>query len=162
MKRLRHDSIGLTSFRHFMPLITSSHFHSFTKVAAPTFYFIFTFLFRDLSFLELAASCDCNLHFGKTFKRPNWKRPFLPNFGICIKRQQKLQKFLMGPSLSLFVYFCSFQQQFDRKIVDLSRIRSRIVRIEAERADHSAMLKEWSTLDSFSYLLCDQLLALAG
>ena len=35
-----------------------------------------------------------------------------------------------------FVYFCSFQKQFYRKIVDLSRIRTRIVGVEGKHADH--------------------------
>ena len=42
----------------------------------------------------------------------------------------------MGQPRPLFVYFRSFQKQFYRKIVDLSGIRTRIVRVEGEHADH--------------------------
>ena len=42
----------------------------------------------------------------------------------------------MGQPRPLLVYFRSFQQQFYRKIVDLSGIRTRIVGVEGEHADH--------------------------
>ena len=42
----------------------------------------------------------------------------------------------MGQPRPLFVYFRSFQQQFYRKIVDHSGIRTRIVGVEGEHADH--------------------------
>ena len=42
----------------------------------------------------------------------------------------------MGQPRPLFVYFRSFQQQFYRNIIDLSGIRTRIVRVEGEHADH--------------------------
>ena len=42
----------------------------------------------------------------------------------------------MGQPRPLFVYFRAFQQQFYRKIVDLSGIRTRIVGVEGEHADH--------------------------
>ena len=42
----------------------------------------------------------------------------------------------MGQPRPLFVYFRSFQEQFYRKIVDLSGIWTRIVGVEGEHADH--------------------------
>ena len=42
----------------------------------------------------------------------------------------------MGQPRPLFVYFRAFQQQFYRKIVDLSGIRTWIVGVEGEHADH--------------------------
>ena len=42
----------------------------------------------------------------------------------------------MGQPSLFFVFFRSFQYQFYRKIVDLSRIRIWIVGVEGEHADH--------------------------
>ena len=42
---------------------------------------------------------------------------------------------MANPGL-FFVYFCSFKQQFYRKIVNFSGIRTLIVRAEGEHADH--------------------------
>ena len=42
----------------------------------------------------------------------------------------------MAQPRPLFVYFRSFQIQFYRKIVDSSRIRTQIVGVEGEHADH--------------------------
>ena len=42
----------------------------------------------------------------------------------------------MGHPLLLFEYYHSFQIQFYRKIEDFSEIRTRIVGVEGERADH--------------------------
>ena len=42
----------------------------------------------------------------------------------------------MGQPLSLFVYFCSFQQQFLQKITDYSGNQTQIIGVEGEQADH--------------------------
>ena len=43
----------------------------------------------------------------------------------------------MGPPRPLFVYFCSFQTQIlQKKTLGFSRIRTRIVGVEGEHADH--------------------------
>ena len=42
----------------------------------------------------------------------------------------------MGHPRTLFVYFGSFQQQFLQKIVNFSKIGTRIVGVEGEHADH--------------------------
>ena len=42
----------------------------------------------------------------------------------------------MGQPRPLFVYFRYFQHQFYRKIVDFSGIRTRIVEVEGEQAEH--------------------------
>ena len=42
----------------------------------------------------------------------------------------------MGQPRPLFVYFCSFQTHIYRKTVDVSKIRSQIVVVEGEHADH--------------------------
>ena len=42
----------------------------------------------------------------------------------------------MGQPRHLFVYFHSFQTQFYRLTVGFSGIRTRIVRVEGEHADH--------------------------
>ena len=42
----------------------------------------------------------------------------------------------MGQPRPFFIYFRGFQQQFHRKIVDFSWIRTLIVRVEGEQADH--------------------------
>ena len=42
----------------------------------------------------------------------------------------------VGQSRPLFVYFRSFQTQYDRKTVGVSRIRTRNVGVEGEHADH--------------------------
>ena len=39
-------------------------------------------------------------------------------------------------------YFCYFQQQFYRKIVDLSGIWTRILGIESEQADHVSTVQD--------------------
>ena len=48
----------------------------------------------------------------------------------------------------LFVYFCSFQAQFYRKNVDFSGIRTRIVGVEGEYADHltTTTAQHWQVL----------------
>ena len=42
----------------------------------------------------------------------------------------------MGQPKPLFAYFCFFQQQFFRKIVDLIRIQTEIVRLVGKQADN--------------------------
>ena len=42
----------------------------------------------------------------------------------------------MGQPRTLFVYFRSFQTQFDRKIVAFSGIRTQIIRVEGEHAGY--------------------------
>ena len=42
----------------------------------------------------------------------------------------------MGQSRPIFVYFRSFQIQFYRNNLDLSGIRTQIVRVEGEHTDH--------------------------
>ena len=56
--------------------------------------------------------------------------------------------FKMGQPRSLFVYFRSFQTQIlQKKTVGVSRIRTRIVRVEGEHADHL-------TTTTTHFLLC--------
>ena len=48
-----------------------------------------------------------------------------------------LSFYKMGPPRPLFVYFCSFQTQIlQKKTLGFSRIRTRIVGVEGEHADH--------------------------
>ena len=42
----------------------------------------------------------------------------------------------MDQTRPIFVYFCSFQQQFYRKIEDFSGNWTRIVGVEGDQADH--------------------------
>ena len=65
----------------------------------------------------------------------------------------------MGQPRPLFVYFHSFQQQFYRKIVDLSGIRTRFVGVEGEHADHlttttAPIDTQVSVAVSFRYFSC--------
>ena len=64
----------------------------------------------------------------------------------------------MGQPRPLFVYFRSFQIQFNRKIVDFSGIRTQIVGVEGEHADHHhgpdcRYLLDW-TAAIFNQRLC--------
>ena len=47
-----------------------------------------------------------------------------------------LDKFLTVHPRHLFVYFCSFQDQFNRKIVDFSGVRTQIVGVEGMHVNH--------------------------
>ena len=70
--------------------------------------------------------------------------PFIHVTGVIIQRSQrpiKFKKMEMGQLRPLFIYLSSFQQQFYRKIVDFSRIRTLIVKEEGKPDDHQTTTK---------------------
>ena len=68
----------------------------------------------------------------------------------------------MGHPWPLFVYFCSFQTSNRLKIVDFSRIWTRIVRREGEHADHLTTTTAHSEMFVSRYFLSIFRLSLAS
>ena len=88
-----------------------------------------------------SKSSGLNFHFTAACKRNYWDLSSIEdkktsNWFIVDKTFVENNFLKMGHSQSLFVYFRSSQTLNRLKTVDLSRNRTRIVRVESEHADH--------------------------
>ena len=129
--------------------------HLLSKILVYYFFYfqdLCDFTNGQLLWMQTRVSCLLMLHYARVFNQ-NWivsvtnpkKRltsspPQIevnvqhPTSKMCYKKVFFIK---MGHPRPLFVYFRSFQTIYRIKTVDFSGIRTRIVRVEGENADHS-------------------------